>query len=73
MVVTYQILSKHLLWLRRSDYPAFTLSLTIKSETSARISLAYENSIHIHGTVCGCDDTIDWVSVMHFFSIRKSF
>lgn len=42
MVITCQILSKYLCWLRRSDYSAFVLSLTIKSEMSTIIFLGYE-------------------------------
>lgn len=66
MVVTYQLLSQYPPWLRRSDYSACALSLTIKSEMSTRISLAYE--ISIYGDMwLVYDDTIGWISVMHFF------
>lgn len=47
MVITCQNLSKYLCWLRRSDYSAFVSSLTIKSEMSTRIFLAYENRIYV--------------------------
>jgi hypothetical protein len=70
MEVTYSILSKFLCLPKRSDYFTCALSFTIKSEMSPKVPLAHEN--WKYKEICS-ENTIDWISVTHFFSKRKSF